>query len=166
FVFFFFSSRRRHTRSKRDCSSDVCSSDLAETRPWSDFRSRLHRRPRLVSGRLPASVDDLKGHAELFDGKITGIESGAGETEIVKNELIPDYGFEDEYTLQTSSSPAMLAALAKAIDHQKPIVVTLWHPHWAYNKFDIKDLKDPNGAMGEPEKLHRSEEHTSELQSR
>src|SRR5207249_9390304 len=26
--FFFFSSRRRHTRSKRDWSSDVCSSDL------------------------------------------------------------------------------------------------------------------------------------------
>src|SRR5699024_11627259 len=32
---FFFSSRRRHTRSKRDWSSDVCSSDLgpARTRP-------------------------------------------------------------------------------------------------------------------------------------
>src|SRR5216683_7072767 len=29
FVFFFFSSRRRHTRSDRDWSSDVCSSDLA-----------------------------------------------------------------------------------------------------------------------------------------
>src|SRR5699024_11986655 len=28
FIFFFFSSRRRHTRSKRDWSSDVCSSDL------------------------------------------------------------------------------------------------------------------------------------------
>src|SRR5699024_11289510 len=28
FVLFFFSSRRRHTRSKRDWSSDVCSSDL------------------------------------------------------------------------------------------------------------------------------------------
>src|SRR5699024_8656976 len=27
-VWFFFSSRRRHTRSKRDWSSDVCSSDL------------------------------------------------------------------------------------------------------------------------------------------
>src|SRR5215471_23099 len=26
---FFFSSRRRHTRSLRDCSSDVCSSDLS-----------------------------------------------------------------------------------------------------------------------------------------
>src|SRR2546429_3807369 len=28
FVFFFFSSRRRHTRCSRDWSSDVCSSDL------------------------------------------------------------------------------------------------------------------------------------------
>src|SRR5437868_12924291 len=28
FDLFFFSSRRRHTRSKRDWSSDVCSSDL------------------------------------------------------------------------------------------------------------------------------------------
>src|SRR6266511_4721011 len=28
-VFFFFSSRRRHTRFSRDWSSDVCSSDLA-----------------------------------------------------------------------------------------------------------------------------------------
>src|SRR5699024_11903204 len=27
-ISFFFSSRRRHTRSKRDWSSDVCSSDL------------------------------------------------------------------------------------------------------------------------------------------
>src|SRR3989442_7081499 len=28
-IFFFFSSRRRHTRCGRDWSSDVCSSDLA-----------------------------------------------------------------------------------------------------------------------------------------
>src|SRR5690349_24046351 len=28
YLFFFFSSRRRHTRSLRDWSSDVCSSDL------------------------------------------------------------------------------------------------------------------------------------------
>src|SRR5207249_6182616 len=31
--FFFFSSRRRHTRSKRDWSSDVCSSDLPTRGP-------------------------------------------------------------------------------------------------------------------------------------
>src|SRR5437868_15222756 len=33
FNLFFFSSRRRHTRSKRDWSSDVCSSDLALLAP-------------------------------------------------------------------------------------------------------------------------------------
>src|SRR2546429_3615185 len=31
FLFFFFSSRRRHTRCSRDWSSDVCSSDLNAT---------------------------------------------------------------------------------------------------------------------------------------
>src|SRR6266542_3252757 len=31
FLFFFFSSRRRHTRCYRDWSSDVCSSDLADS---------------------------------------------------------------------------------------------------------------------------------------
>src|SRR2546422_9843466 len=31
-VFFFFSSRRRHTRCSRDWSSDVCSSDLPRDR--------------------------------------------------------------------------------------------------------------------------------------
>src|SRR6266498_4273990 len=33
-VFFFFSSRRRHTRCGRDWSSDVCSSDLDGTPMW------------------------------------------------------------------------------------------------------------------------------------
>src|SRR6266849_8047 len=32
YIFFFFSSRRRHTRSTRDWSSDVCSSDLPPAR--------------------------------------------------------------------------------------------------------------------------------------
>src|SRR5205809_7637507 len=33
FCYFFFSSRRRHTRCSRDWSSDVCSSDLSSTPP-------------------------------------------------------------------------------------------------------------------------------------
>src|SRR6266511_4852402 len=36
--FFFFSSRRRHTRVSRDWSSDVCSSDLLVTLPLRDVR--------------------------------------------------------------------------------------------------------------------------------
>src|SRR5204863_3337789 len=38
---FFFSSRRRHTRSLRDWSSDVCSSDLRQTLFGNDFHGLL-----------------------------------------------------------------------------------------------------------------------------
>src|SRR3712207_8299817 len=40
-MYFFFSSRRRHTRYWRDWSSDVCSSDLAGRRP-TDVRRLLN----------------------------------------------------------------------------------------------------------------------------
>src|SRR5207249_9761650 len=43
FLYFFFSSRRRHTRSKRDWSSDVCSSDLLTPSRYSrELQDRLH----------------------------------------------------------------------------------------------------------------------------
>src|SRR2546428_4903019 len=49
-VFFFFSSRRRHTRSDRDWSSDVCSSDLEGagrgSRRWSRLSAGQQRRSR------------------------------------------------------------------------------------------------------------------------
>src|SRR5438067_12938333 len=46
-VLFFFSSRRRHTISKRDWSSDVCSSDLADLDRHGERRLRGHRLERL-----------------------------------------------------------------------------------------------------------------------
>src|SRR5207249_6423136 len=42
--FFFFSSRRRHTRSKRDWSSDVCSSDLTPPPDRAGFERELASR--------------------------------------------------------------------------------------------------------------------------
>src|SRR5215475_4346965 len=46
-LFFFFSSRRRHTRFSRDWSSDVCSSDLREpSRPERQFGAHVIRRQR------------------------------------------------------------------------------------------------------------------------
>src|SRR2546426_8625989 len=50
-VFFFFSSRRRHTRLQGDWSSDVCSSDLPLPSPLAGLRRqaevRLERAPAL-----------------------------------------------------------------------------------------------------------------------
>lgn len=99
------------------------------------------------------SIADLKGKASMFDGTITGIDSGAGLTRVTREEAMPAYGL-DDYELKTSSTPAMLAALKTATEDEKPIVVTLWHPHWAYSAFPIKDLEDPKGAMGAAEEIH------------
>ncbi|MGO3525583.1 MAG: glycine betaine ABC transporter substrate-binding protein, partial [Brevibacterium aurantiacum] len=99
------------------------------------------------------SIEDLKGKGKDFDGKIIGIEPGAGLTAATKK-MIPEYGLDKEYELVTSSTAAMLTELGNATDAEEDIVVTLWRPFWANNAYPVKDLKDPKGAMGEAEKLH------------
>lgn len=100
------------------------------------------------------SIEDLAGQGDRFDGKIIGIEPGAGLTKATEEEVLPGYNLDDEYTLVTSSTPAMLAELKKAVDSQDDIVVTLWKPFWANAEFPVKALEDPNGAFGEHEALH------------
>src|SRR5207249_7973913 len=77
---FFFSSRRRHTRSKRDWSSDVCSSDLIRNGKVSGPRM-------LVSvhaiGSTGGHCDDSAGfRANLFaheTGPAEGVINGADQ---------------------------------------------------------------------------------------
>lgn len=98
------------------------------------------------------TIDDLKGKESEFDGKIIGIEPSAGLTRQTQDHAIPEYGL--DYELVTSSTPSMLSELKSAMDKEDPIVVTLWRPFWAYSQFDVKDLEDPQGAMGGNEALH------------
>ncbi|MCD9879391.1 ABC transporter permease/substrate binding protein [Streptomyces guryensis] len=100
------------------------------------------------------SLDDLKGKASDFGGKITGIESSAGEMALLKSKVLGDYGLDKEYQVVDSSTPAMLAELKRAYSQKDPIVVTLWSPHWAYNDYSLKKLKDPKGAWGKGDGIH------------
>ncbi|MEU0178194.1 ABC transporter permease/substrate binding protein [Streptomyces massasporeus] len=100
------------------------------------------------------SLADLKGKASQFGGKITGIESSAGEMALLKSKVLKEYGLDKEYEVVDSSTPAMLAELKRAYAQKKPIVTTLWSPHWAYNDYDLKKLKDPKGAWGEGDGVH------------
>jgi glycine betaine/proline transport system substrate-binding protein len=100
------------------------------------------------------SIDQLPANAAEFDGEVVGIEPGAGLTRVTKEDVFPAYGLDQYFTLVESSTTAMLAELQKATDNEEPIVVTLWRPFWANNKFPVKDLEDPEGALGEPEGMH------------
>lgn len=99
------------------------------------------------------SIADLQGKAGEFGGKIVGIEPGAGEMRIARQNVLPGYGLDKEYQLAEGSTPAMLASLESAIKDNKPVVVTLWHPHLAFTKYPIKVLQDPKGAWGKPDEL-------------
>lgn len=100
------------------------------------------------------SIEDLKDNADALDGRIVGIEAGAGLTKTVQEQVIPQYDLAGDFKLITSSTPAMLAELKKATDAQKEIVVTLWRPFWANSAFPVRDLEDPKGALGDSEGLH------------
>ncbi|WP_110207764.1 glycine betaine ABC transporter substrate-binding protein [Nocardioides daejeonensis] len=100
------------------------------------------------------SIEDMVGKGGDYNGKIVGIEPGAGLTKITKESVMPEYGLDDEYKLVTSSTATMLAELKRAIDAKRDIVVTLWRPFYANSKFPVRDLEDPKGALGESEGLH------------
>lgn len=99
------------------------------------------------------SLTELNDNADLFGGRLIGIEPGAGLTGVVESAVIPTYGLDDLEFL-TSSTPAMLTELKAASEAGENIAVTLWQPHWAYGAFPIKNLEDPEGALGETETIN------------
>src|SRR5207245_3008175 len=82
-IYFFFSSRRRHTRCYRDWSSDVCSSDLSPaktpavrrangrrwTSGWWAGRSPLHSMGKRLSKRRKSTASPLWRSEERRVGK-------------------------------------------------------------------------------------------------
>ncbi|MFJ4877605.1 ABC transporter permease/substrate binding protein [Streptomyces sp. NPDC088745] len=100
------------------------------------------------------TLEDLKGRADRFGGKIVGIEPSAGEMGLLKDKVLPAYGLDKEYKLIEGSTPGMLAELKRAYAKKEPIVVPLWSPHWAYNDFELKKLKDTKGAWGKGDGVH------------
>ncbi|NLT30031.1 MAG: glycine betaine ABC transporter substrate-binding protein [Propionibacterium sp.] len=93
------------------------------------------------------SIADLPDLADEYGGKLYGIEAGAGLTKVTQEEAIPTYGL-DAYEFVVSSTPAMLAQVDRATSRDENVVVTLWRPHWAYASWPLRDLEDPEGAMG------------------
>lgn len=98
------------------------------------------------------TLDDLKTNPAPFANRIIGIEAGAGLMKATREKVIPAYGLTN-YELMEGSSAAMLAALDTTIKQKKPVVVTLWQPHWAFSRFPIRPLEDPKNAFGKPDQL-------------
>jgi glycine betaine/proline transport system substrate-binding protein len=99
------------------------------------------------------SIADLTSDeaVELFDGRIQGIDPGAGLMRL-SNEAMEVYAL-DDYELISASGAAMTAALDRAIQREEGIVVTGWSPHWMFGAYDLRYLEDPEGVLGGPERV-------------
>src|SRR2546428_6621297 len=94
FLCFFFSSRRRHTRSDRDWSSDVCSSDLIGARGET-----------MIPG-----LWDMHVHFEQVEWPVAQLAAGVTTARDVGNELELAVGLRDAIRSGRALGPRMLLA--------------------------------------------------------
>ena len=94
------------------------------------------------------SIEEMNGVADQFDGRIVGIEPGAGIMSRTE-QAIEEYSL--SYELVASSSASMAAELSSSINDGEWVVVTGWSPHWKFGRWDLKFLEDPKGVYGDAE---------------
>ncbi|MCK0198605.1 glycine betaine ABC transporter substrate-binding protein [Ancylobacter sp. 6x-1] len=97
------------------------------------------------------SIEDIKAKAAEFDGKVIGIDPGAGLMK-ASEKAVKEYGL--PVKLVEGSDATMVAALKDAYTKKQPIIVTAWTPHWMFASFDLKYLKDPKGVFGGEETVN------------
>jgi len=97
------------------------------------------------------SIDELNANADKFDGKIIGIEPGAG---LMRETGDAVDAYDLDLTLVEGSTAGMTAALKSAVDRQEWIAVTPWEPSWMVQKFDVKFLEDAKGVFPPPQSYY------------
>lgn len=96
------------------------------------------------------SIEDLQQQKTDFNGKIVGIDAGAGIMTKAEDAI---KSYELPYELQSSSEAAMMATLKKKIDAREPVIVTGWAPHWMFARYQLKFLTDNKKVFGNAEQI-------------
>src|SRR5207302_4059447 len=110
-LFFFFSSRRRHTRFSRDWSSDVCSSDL-NPRTYPAIASRLYHNNRDGTFQDVTETSGIGRHKGYAMGVVSADFDGDGWPDIyVGNDVIQNFLFHNKKdgTFEEIGTPAGVA---------------------------------------------------------
>src|SRR5207249_8699485 len=149
---FFFSSRRRHTRSKRDWSSDVCSSDLligdltqpsagtVEVNGKTAHRARLDRDYGMVF-QAPVLFDwrTVQGNVELPLEVSAKDRSARADRAKAMLALVELTGFEQRYPWQLSGGMQQRVAIARALSFE-PAILLMDEPFGALDEMTRERL--------------------------
>ncbi len=120
---------------------------------WADYGDNLVKLGEAFSGGttglvVPSyvtinSIEELNANKDKFNEEIIGIGSGSG---IHANTIKAIDSYDLDFEQVTSSGPAMVASLEKAVKNNDWIVVTGWKPHYMWANYDLKYLEDPKGV--------------------
>jgi glycine betaine/proline transport system substrate-binding protein len=86
-----------------------------------------------------------------LNGTVQGIEPGAGEM-VASEKAMKEYDLAG-YSLIRASEAGMLTAVSRAYQSKNWIVATVWSPHWLWQKYKMRYLKDPKGVLGGDEQI-------------
>lgn len=95
------------------------------------------------------SIDQLADYQDQFNGRIIGIGPGSGLMQAASRSL-KEYPSLKNYKLIEGSGSAMVGMVKKATSRKKPILATVWRPHWLFLNYPMKILADPKGTYGRP----------------
>ena len=90
--------------------------------------------------------------ASQFDNRVQGIDPGSGLNQ-ASLDALKRYRL-NNMELVPSSSAAMAAVLAQAIEQKRWLIATSWTPHWMFARFKLRFLEDPERVFGGTERIH------------
>src|SRR2546422_730468 len=162
--YFFFSSRRRHTRCSRDWSSDVCSSDLvvklinglltdAVKRGASDIHIEPFEHEMRVRYRVDGALHEVMKPPIKMRAALTSRIKIMAQLNIAERRVPQDGRIKLKFG-------------AKVIDYRVSTLPVLFGEKIVLRILDKGNLTLDLSKFGFEPKAERSEEHTSELQSR
>ncbi|MXN76039.1 glycine/betaine ABC transporter substrate-binding protein [Burkholderia sp. 4701] len=110
--------------------------------------------PKYIPESALSSIEDLNKPEvkSKLNGTVQGIEPGGGLMQ-ASEKTLKAYDL-NGYNLQASSEAGMLAGVSRAYQSKQWIVATVWSPHWLFQKWQMRYLKDPKGTLGGEEQIH------------
>lgn len=111
--------------------------------------------PNYIPKSVVSSVTDL-GKSEVREkckGEIIGIDPGSG---LMQHSalMMKEYPELKGWKLLDSSDYSMVAELKRRMMRKEWVVVTLWRPHFAFSRFDIRYIDEPKKILGGEERCH------------
>ncbi len=99
------------------------------------------------------SIAQLKQTKDRFNGRIIGIESGAGVMARTR-EALKAYDLERHFRLVATNEKRMIERVSAAVNRGEWIVFTGWKPHRIFELYNLRFLDDPKDVFGGEESIH------------